>query len=231
MTAGVLADSALFEMTEENREYLGYSRKSDEVLITSISALHQYKDDDTAFPLNRNAGRYFSVNTIALSKYGTIEFRHFATPDNIQEAVANINACLSVKECGLRAWEQAGTEEARYDLETMYHLARTEVETTFGNQHDMMSIEEFLERVDEQKAYNTYSPETEELEAELQQMMEERPEEHEQPDYYENHPETMYHPAGIVLSESTIAELERQAAPRNPVYSEYVRTGVMPPLF
>lgn len=158
MISGILADSAIFGMTEQNREYLGYSRKSEEVLITGISELHRHKDNPDTFPLYRAAGRYFSVNTAALSKYGTIEFRHFATPDNIQEAVDNINACLKVKQCGLVAWEQAGTDEVRYDLEAMYHLVRAQVEAAFGNQHEMMPVERFLTLVDEQKAYMEYAP-------------------------------------------------------------------------
>lgn len=158
MISGILADSAIFGMTEQNREYLGYSRKSEEVLITGISELHRHKDNPDSFPLYKAAGRYFSVNTAALSKYGTIEFRHFATPDNIQEAVDNINACLKVKQCGLVAWEQAGTDEVRYDLEAMYHLVRAQVEAAFGNQHEMMPVERFLTLVDEQKAYMEYAP-------------------------------------------------------------------------
>lgn len=165
--AALLADDAVFRQTEQNRQYLGYSRKSEDALITTISRL--FSDPSDAVIGNMNAhGRYYSMNTAAISKYGTLEFRHFSTPNDIEEAVRMINLCLDVKKCGMQAWEAAATDEARNDPETMYHLVRAQVEAVFGNEHEMLAVEQFLSKLELATAEYEYSPHTSQLDAELQ---------------------------------------------------------------
>jgi hypothetical protein len=228
MIAALLADKALFNLTDNNRKYLGYSIESEEALAGIISYLHDDGETEDEIRLYTPDTRYYSMNASALSKYGTLEFRHFSTPETIEEAVKNINACLAVKQCGMTAWESAGNDNVRKDLEAMYHLVRAQIEAAFGAEHEMPTIEKFLELIEEAKIMITYKPEdTIILETELQQMMEERPaDRNEQPDYYENTT------TGTVVPDA--AELERRVARMtagNSVYQEYVRTGVMPPLF
>lgn len=159
LIAALLADKALFMMTEENREYLGFSRLSTEALAEVIAnILAQRGNQEFAMPSIHS--RYYSMNASALSKYGTLEFRHFATPDTIEQAVDNINACLRVKECGIKAWESAGTDDVRYDMESMYHLTRAQVEAAFGTEHEMPSLEEFTTLLEESAAMLAYNPDT-----------------------------------------------------------------------
>jgi len=158
MIAALLADKALFNMTDENRQYLGFSRESSEVLAATIGYLHGDADEDDDIRLYSSGSRYYSMNSSALAKYGTLEFRHFATPVDIEEAVNNINACLLVKRCGMAAWESAGNENVRHDLEAMYNLNRAQVEAAFGNNHEMPSIEEFLDLMESAKAMVEFDP-------------------------------------------------------------------------
>lgn len=231
MIAALLADKALFNLTDDNRKYLGYSRESEEALAGTIGYLHDDGQTEDEIRLYAPDTRYYSMNASALSKYGTLEFRHFATPEHIEEAVKNINACLLVKQCGMNAWESAGNDNVRKDLEAMYHLVRAQIEAAFGTEHEMPTIEEFLELIEEAKAMIDYAPTDKiRLEAELQQMMEERPADpDEQPDYYENTT------TGTVVPDAAELELRLARATAqlnsNSVYREYVRTGVMPTLF
>ena len=250
LIAAMLADNALFMMTDENRQYLGYCRESREALAGVIGYMHGNGDTDEEIRLYASHSRYYSMNAAALSKYGTLEFRHFATPVDIEEAVRNVNACLKVKQCGLAAWESAGNDNVRKDLEAMYNLVRAQVEATFGNDHEMPEIEEFLELIEAAKAtieYNpvdgipiesslmqtatqpTVIPEATRAAREIQTLR--RAYSADQPEFYGTSPPT---PEQVTNALTDMAELElrlaREAAElnANPVYQEFVRTGVMP---
>src|SRR5574343_1074893 len=67
-----LADDYLFSITNANRKNSGYCATSTEALIQGIS---NHQCNVTPYPKSNTEQRYRSVNTEAISKYGSIEFR------------------------------------------------------------------------------------------------------------------------------------------------------------
>lgn len=228
LIAALLADKALFNMTEENRQYLGYCRESEEALISTISYLHMEPENPDEIRLYSAGNRYYSMNAAALSKYGTIEFRHFSTPVDIEEAVKNINACLTVKRCGLDAWESAGTENVRKDLEAMYNLVRAQIEAAFGTDHEMITIEEFLEQVEAAKALIEYAPiDNLQLETELMQVITQETAVPETPPIPREVPIYRREAYATFASLYGSSETSRTTLSDNRI-EEFLRTGVMP---
>ncbi len=103
MLASALADPTLFAATNPTRKSCGFCRPSEHILIPRAGAL-----------LRNNLGvlgdggplrdyRYYSVNAQALAKFGTLEYRHFATPATIEDSIKLINMCLAIREAGINA--------------------------------------------------------------------------------------------------------------------------------
>lgn len=92
-----VCDQWLFSLTDESRPGSGYCNRSASLLLTEISELIAAGSEE----IFQAPGRYYSINTEAVRKFGTLEFRHFATPATKTEAIKLINCCMRIKEAGL----------------------------------------------------------------------------------------------------------------------------------
>jgi hypothetical protein len=121
LIAAALADETLFKLTAPERKYCGFCRPSAAVVLPRAGAILVESLD----MIVRNIDyRYYSINTDALTKFGTIEFRHFATPASMEETVNLVNHCLAIKEIGRKlAAELPLRDKANWNNDTLYARA------------------------------------------------------------------------------------------------------------
>jgi hypothetical protein len=104
-----LADDYLFSLTNANRKNSGYCAASKEALIQGIS---NHQCNVTNYPKGNTEQRYRSINTEAIGKYGSIEFRHFAIPDTLEEARTIVKTCLLLKQIARKVTQELNVEDA-----------------------------------------------------------------------------------------------------------------------
>ena len=96
----LILEDLLVEMCGENRiGNLFCLRASDAETI--ISALRRCKQENSMDRIQHNRYRYASINLAALSKFGSVEFRAFQTPQNIMKIQGWINILLRIKDTSL----------------------------------------------------------------------------------------------------------------------------------
>ena len=93
LAAGVMAEPYILTINDEYRKFCGYCNDSTSAVGHVISELFRRK----TFNVNLSS-RYYGINPMSVNKHGTVEFRHFSVPATIEEAVRNINICLSIKQ-------------------------------------------------------------------------------------------------------------------------------------
>lgn len=146
-----LADSILFQHTGENRAFTGYSAPTDTLLAKLAGAAaaryntHATNEGFLGFSTDSLGSRYQSVNLKALTKHGTVEFRHFETPNTKQEMISIINACISVKLLSKELSNYLVLMNDFINPELMYYKAKELLEIVFPEHVTTMNKEDFCE--------------------------------------------------------------------------------------
>lgn len=121
--AGVMLENHIYTLEDPYRKWCGFCAKSDEYIGQFIeNALEVNGIPQLQVP------RYLGINVMALRKFGTIEFRQFSVPVTLEQAVSNVNLCMSLKkaaiqtaeETNLNALASVGLEEFKPILYTLY---------------------------------------------------------------------------------------------------------------
>jgi hypothetical protein len=106
-------ESVIFQITDPAREYCGYTNKLISAPETLIGAILSAAEEDGFAYLkqlcndNYNIGRYYGLNVMALSRFGSLEFRYFPTATTQDELESWIRLVMQVK---IAATENALTE-------------------------------------------------------------------------------------------------------------------------
>lgn len=121
MIVAGLADETLFGLTSPLRRSCGFCRPSASAIFPRAGALLLENLEMLTSVIDY---RYYSINTDALSKFGTIEFRHFATPHTLQDTIVLINHCMKIKDIGRAlALEMPIREKAKWTNDALYERA------------------------------------------------------------------------------------------------------------
>ena len=150
MAAGALAEPYILSLTDDYRKYCGYCLDSINAAGIVLSNMHKGTSN-----LSKGIdSRYYGVNAQSIYKHGTLEFRHFAVPPTLEEAVRNINVCLKIKQV-----TKAISKEFEGKLHQKGQLAKaldsTKVRLIETLQtHNVRDTEQLLERVEIENGRN-----------------------------------------------------------------------------
>lgn len=152
LAVGSLADSILFKHTGPNRPFTGYSAPTANNLAKLLGEaselrLHSMSTslaDYLGFAVDSIESRYQSVNLQALVKHGTVEFRHFETPETREDMVKIINACMNVK-LAARMMAQSIAEANYKEPDFLYENALAALDVYFPDYQTSMDKESFCE--------------------------------------------------------------------------------------
>lgn len=100
-------EPAIFAIADPGREWCGYTNKLVSAPPVLLSAVMNMNDDNVADFLSlcrgeMPVGRYYGLNLMALSKFGSLEFRYFPTATSEDELVDWVNLVQSFKLAAMR---------------------------------------------------------------------------------------------------------------------------------
>lgn len=101
-------EEAFFAIADENRKWNGYCNAFEDTPPAVLEAVMQYADDEKMLGLKlqqsaqHNNNRYYALNLNALTRFGTLEFRHLPLFHEEQRLVDWIKLIMELKAAALR---------------------------------------------------------------------------------------------------------------------------------
>lgn len=102
-----MTENAIFREVADGREWCGYTNSlasAPDYFIQSVLGCNIEEDSRTmqaALSDSSGLGRYYGLNLLALTKYGSIEFRYFPTVMSREELISWINMVQSYKKAAI----------------------------------------------------------------------------------------------------------------------------------
>lgn len=105
-------DPIVFRLAGEDRQWCSYANSLSSVKPSALQALLSEREVDRGewwrvWPVD-SSDRYYGFNISSIGKYGSVEFRHFPTPENKEQLWAWIDLCHALYDVSAE-WQNSGS--------------------------------------------------------------------------------------------------------------------------